>query len=166
MMQIIAQNLVFIAAIGVPVLIIFLLRTDAAVAFLSLCAGSLLVRYVGNEATLVGSAVSNNATISNQYAQLALLLLPVILSTLLLRGTMKGSKTIFNIIPALAVGLVGMLLTVPLLPYGGQNAVMNTEGWRLLSNNQEIVITASCLLSLAVLWFSHFKSRNKKHHKH
>lgn len=167
MMQTAAQNLFILIAIGLPVLAILLLRTHGAIVFLSLCAGSLLVHYVGNDAALVGSAISNNASISNQYAQMALLLIPVILSAIILRGSMKGGKMIFNIIPAVAVGLVSVLLVVPLLPYGAQNAVTGTRGWDLLSHSQEVVVTASVLASLIVLWFSPYSSHHsKKHHKH
>lgn len=166
----IVQNAVLIAAIAIPALVLVLLRTNAAIAFLSLCAGTLLVHYVGNEASLAGIVMANNSQVVNQYAELVLLFLPVVVSTLLLRKSVSAAKTALNVIPAIAVGLVGTLVAVPLLPSAVQTAIIDTEGWKLLVRSQAIVMAASVLASLIVLWLTQPSGKGhghvgKKHYK-
>jgi hypothetical protein len=160
----IMQNIALLAAIVVPVVLLVLLRTNAAVVFLSLCAGALLVTFVGNEAGLVGSAVGNNSLVVSQYAQVALLLIPAILSAIILTKSMRGPKGIINIVPAVAVGLVGVLLAVPLLPDRPQHAISGVSGWALLDHNKQIVVIASVLVSLVILWFAKPSHHKRRHH--
>jgi len=162
----IMQNIVLLVAIAAPALLLIVLRTNAAMVFLSLCAGALLVRFAGGDASLVGSAVGNNSAAMSQYFQLALLLLPVVLSALFLRKSMTGPKTVLNILPAISVGLVGVLLAVPLLPGGVQHTIMGLNGWSLLEKSKEVVVLAGTFVSLVVLWMTgrpHHKDK-KKHH--
>lgn len=160
------QNIALLLAIGVPVALIILMRTNAAMVFLSLCAGELLVRFAGNEAGLVGSAVGNNSDVVNQYFQVALLLLPAVLTCILMRKSVNGPKGILNILPALAVGVVGVLLAVPLLPDAPQKAITSLSGWSMLYDNREIIVIASVLVSLGSLWMSHPRTGHKSHKKH
>jgi hypothetical protein len=159
----IMQNLVLIAAVALPVLLIFLLRANGAMVFLSLCAGALLVRFVGGDASLVGSAFGAS---TSSYSQLALLFAPALLSLFFLRKSMRGPKALLILLPALAVGLVGMLLAVPLLAGGAQHNITSTTGWSWLYQQREVVIIGSVLVSLVVLWFSHGMSHDSKKRKH
>lgn len=164
----ISQNLVVLLAAGIPVLLLLWLRTNAAIVFLSLCAGSVLVKFVGDDASLVGAALGNNNQIVSQYAQLALLLIPVVLTALILRKSVTGPKGILNVLPAIGVGLVGVLLVVPLLPGGVQSSITATNGWKVLEHNRSIVVGASVFVSLLALWVSHRRGhhdKKKKHHK-
>lgn len=159
------QNIALIAAIIVPVLLLLVLRTNAAIVFLSLCTGALAVQFIGNEANLVGSAIGNHSEAVSQYFELALLLLPMILAALFLRKTMGGSKTVFNVVPAIGVGLVGVLLAVPLLPSGVQGTITSLEGWTLLEQSKEFVVMVGIVGSLVVLLVTYPRShgRHKKH---
>jgi hypothetical protein len=160
----IMQNIALLLAVGVPVVLLILLRTNASVVFLSLCAGALLVQFVGNDAGLVGSAIGNNSDTMNQYFQVALLLLPAVLSAIILTKSMRGPKGVLNIIPAVAVGLVGVLLAVPLLPYTPRHAISSVSLWSLLDNNKQLVVVGSVVVSLVILWFAHPRSHKKRHH--
>jgi len=124
------------------------------------------VKFVGNEAGLVGSAIGNNSNAVSQYFQLALLLLPAMLSAILMRKTLTGPKMVFNIAPAVAVGVVGVLLAVPLLPYGPQIAITSLNGWTLLDKSREIVVVAGVVISMTVLWVTAPRSHksSKRHH--
>ncbi|MEO5627365.1 MAG: hypothetical protein ABIQ89_00550 [Candidatus Saccharimonadales bacterium] len=161
----IMQNIALILAIIIPAALLILLRTNAAIVFLSLCAGALLVKFAGNEASLVGSAIGNNSLVVSQYFEVALLLLPVLLSAILLRKSMSGPKGVLNLLPAVAVGLVGVLLAVPLLPSTPQNAITSLNGWSMLEQSKEIVVVAGALVSLIALWVTHPKGhgRHKRH---
>lgn len=160
------QNLALILAIVIPVVLILVLRSNGPVIFLSLCVGAVLVRFVGSDAGLLGSALGNNAKAASSYSQLGLLLVPPVLSLFFLRHSIRGTKIVFNILPAIAVGLVGVLLAVPLLPGGVQHNMTGSNGWSLLVHQQEIVVIASSLVCLIVLWLAPHRDTDKKHHKH
>lgn len=157
------QNALIIAAVAVPALLLVLLRTNAAIVFLSLCAGALLVQFVGLEADLVGTVMANNSAVS-QYSRLILLLLPVVLAIFMTRKTAPQSKVVFNALAAIAVGLVGALLVVPLLPGGAQQTITGTEGWKLLENSREFVVAASVGVSLLAMWIMLPRHKDKKKH--
>ncbi len=159
------QNIALLAAIVLPVVLLVLLRTNAAVVFLSLCAGALLVRFVGDEAGLVGAAIGNNSLVVSQYFQFALLLLPAALSAIILTKSMRGPKGFINVLPAIAVGLVGVLLAVPLLPFTPQHAITSLSGWEILDHNKQMVVIVSVVVSLLVLWFARPSGHKKRHHK-
>ena len=158
------QNIVLLAAIAVPIVLLVLLRTNGAIVFLSLCAGALLVRYVGDDASLVGSAIGNNSVVVSQYAQVALLLIPVVLSAIFLKKSMKGPRGLLNILPAVGVGLVGVLMVVPLLPSNANELITTTNGWSIMKDNQQMIVAISVVVSLAALWLSHPRGKTKKHH--
>jgi len=162
----IMQNIALIVAIAMPALLLLLLRTNAAIVFLSLCAGALLVQFAGNEANLVGSMLGNNRDVVSKYFELALLLLPVLISAILLRKSMAGPKGILNILPAIAVGVVGVLLAVPLLPPGPQSAITGLNGWTILERSKEIVVVVGVLVSLLALFLTHPHGRKHKKHGH
>lgn len=159
------QNIALIIAVLVPVVLLLVLRTNAAIVFLSLCAGALAVQYVGSEAILAGSAVGNHSEAVSQYFLVALLLLPAVLSGIFLVKTMTGPKAIFNILPAFAVGVVGVLLAVPLLPGNLQNVIVDLGGWNLLDQMREFVILMGIAASLVVLWVTHPRGHGR-HRKH
>lgn len=161
------QNLALLIAIGLPVLVILLLRSDAPVVFLSLCAGALLVQYAGGDTQLASKAAANSNVVVEQYFQLGLLLAPVVLTTFLLRKTMKPGNFIFSLLPAIGVGLVGVLLAVPLLPNAVSDAITKTSGWAMLQENKEVVVAASIVASLVALWVAHLsaKAAKKRHHR-
>ncbi len=154
------QNIALLVAIAAPVLVVLLLRANAAVVFLSLCAGAVLVQFAGNEAGLVGSAIGNNSDVVNQYFQFALLVLPAVLSTIFTTKSMSGPKTFVNVLPAIALGIVGVILAVPLLPSGPQDTITSLSGWTLLMNSKEFVVVVGVFVSLASFWMAH-----PRHHR-
>lgn len=155
-----------------PALIILLLRVNGAVAFMSLCLGSTLVTYTSRDVdTVFTSFVNKDALATNQGVQLALLAAPFLLTVLFTRGHVKGFQKFANLLPALATGLLGVLLVVPLLPAGLQRQVHGQSAWHQLSNAQTGVILAGAVFSLVFLLFTHRRSggeedSRKKHGKH
>jgi hypothetical protein len=123
---------------------------------MSLCLGSVLVTYTSSDVDAVYTSLANKAALAaNQWVQLALLGAPFILTILFTRGSVKGSKRIINIFPALATGLLGALLVVPLLPAHLQQQINNQAVWHQLSNAQTAVILGGAFFSLTFLLFTH-----------
>jgi hypothetical protein len=164
-------HLAILAALAlVPLLAILLLRVNGAIAFMSLCLGSVLVTYTSSDVTgvLGGFSASKNLS-TNQWAQVALLVVPFLLTVLFTRGSVKGMKSITNILPAAATGLLCALLVVPLLPEALQAQINSQTVWHQLNNAQTAVILGGALFSLMFLLLTHRRKHEeegkKKHHK-
>ena len=150
--------------VGVPIALILLFRSNAAIIFLSLCVGDLLVHYVGTDAI---TAASNRVSANNlpSIVQIGLLLLPAFLSLLLLRKSVSPSKLPLNVVAAVGVGLVTAILVVPLLPGGVQANVVNNVWWTRAAPYQKWVIAGGSAVALIGVWFARGGSRahSKKH---
>jgi len=149
---------ILVGLAAIPLLLITWLRANGAITFMSLCLGSVLVTYTsGDVVSVFGSfSASHNQLTTNQYVQLGLLVIPFLLAILFTRKSVKGSsRKIFNVIPALATGLLFALLLVPLLPANLQHSIHDLQEWRQLSNAQTGIILAGAFISLVFLLFTH-----------
>src|ERR1700691_5564887 len=73
-----------------PVLLLLVLRVNAAIVFLSLCLGSVLVQFAGSDAHSFVNLMSTSATLSSYGITLGLLLVPAVFTTLVMIGTVRG----------------------------------------------------------------------------
>jgi membrane protease YdiL (CAAX protease family) len=147
-------------------MLITLLRVNGAIAFMSLCLGSVLVTYTSSDVDTVFTSFSNHdPLVTNQWIQLALLVIPFVLTILFTKGSVKGGKKVTNVLPALATGLLFALLVVPLLPADLQRQIHHEEVWRELSNLQTAVILAGAVFSLVFLLFTHRTRYDEEHKK-
>jgi len=150
--------LVVLAALAlVPLLAILWLRVNGAIAFMSLCLGSVLVTYTSSDVdgVLTSMSTGSNRLTVNQWSQLALLVVPLLLTILFTRGSVKGHKKLTNVLPALAAGLLTALLVVPLLPSDLQHQLHDQTAWTQLNNAQTAVILGGAAFSLVFLLFTH-----------
>jgi zinc transporter ZupT len=140
-----------------PVAAIVGLKVNGAIAFMSLCLGSVLVTYTSSDVDSVFTSFSSskNTLATNQWVQLGLLVVPFLLTILFTRGSVKGSKKVTNVLPALASGLLFALLVVPLLSASLQHHIERQAVWHQLSNAQTGVILGGALFSLVFLLFTH-----------
>lgn len=155
-----------------PVAAIVWLRVNGAIAFMSLCLGSVLVTYTsGDMNDLVTSFTTKGSLSTNEWVQLTLLVVPFLLTILFTRGSVKGGKKVTNFLPALASGLLFALLIVPLLSANVQRQIHHQAAWTQLSNLQTSVILGGAVFSLVFLLFTHRskghdEESKKKHGKH
>lgn len=159
-----------VAIIAVPVVVMMVLRINAALVFLSLCLGDVLVQFVGGDTDsfvgLFSAKTSSSVSASNNDIKLLLLLLPVVLTAIFMIRTVKGSRLLLNLLPAAGVGLLGSLLVVPLLPPGTTHNIVNSNVWLQVTRSEDLIVGASALLCLLVLWLQRPKAGSGKHHKH
>ena len=162
--------LVLAALALLPVLAVVLLRVNGAIAFMSLCLGSVLVTYVSGDVNdIVGSFTAKGSLNVHQWVQLGLLVVPFLLAMLFTRGSVGGVKKFTNVLPALASGLLFALLTVPLLPANVQRQIQHVSIWHQLDSLQTAVILGGAVFSLVFLLFTHrarHDEEGKKHGKH
>lgn len=171
-------TLILGAIVLVPLLLLMVLRVNAALVFLSLCLGDVLVRFVADDAnsfmSLLKSThaapITDTVATGNNLVRLVLLLLPVVLTALFMIKTVRGGKLLINILPATGVGLLGGLLVVPLLSPGLSHNIIDSSLWMQVSKAQNLIVGSSALICLLVLWVQRPKAgggekkHGKKHH--
>ena len=131
-----------------PIAIIVFLRANATLVFLSLCLGDVLGQFVASNSLttiLSSSHITASLHAPDNNWRLVLLLLPVIITAALMFHTVKGSRKILNMLPAIGVGLVGALLVVPVLPAATAQDAINNSLWSQLTNYQGIIVILSAL---------------------
>ena len=163
-----SHNIVLIIALAVPVLLFVFLRANAAMVFLSVCLGAVLVDHVAPEAnTMLGLFTPRPSQLSQTTIGLALLLIPAIMTTVITALSVHGRlKVVLNVVPAAAASMLLVLLIVPLLPRGLMFTLQSQPAWRILWNSEAFVIGAGALVSLFFLWTQrrNFRRHDKRKH--
>ncbi|MDL2341704.1 MAG: hypothetical protein QFB87_01325 [Patescibacteria group bacterium] len=164
------------AIVAVPLALLMILRINAALVFLSLCLGDVLVQFVADDAnsfiSLLQSTHATQATdtvaTGSNFIRLVLLLLPVLLTAIFMIKTVKGAKLLLNILPAAGVGLLGGLLVVPLLSPGLSTNIIQSSLWLQVTKAQNLIVGSSAMVCLLVLWLQRPKAGggSEKHSKH
>jgi hypothetical protein len=163
--------IILLLLLAVPLVLLIWLRINAALVFLSLCLGNVLVQFIGPDAgTMLTSATARapgTATPGQSYINLILLLLPVILTMLIMIHSVHGkARLAFNLLPAVGVTTLGVLLAVPLFSPGLTGSLTHLPLWRELENLQILILSLSTLLCLLFLWMQRPKTpKAEKHHK-
>jgi hypothetical protein len=138
-----------------PLLLTFLLKSNAALSFLALCA---------DLENLTGQL---NFSINSSTLNLVLLILPLVLTLLLTRKsfTKKGGLLLHGLI-ALCAGALLALVGVPLLSDSVRANFADSNLWTDLQKIQASVVGAGVFLSLVVLWAKSLKKTSLKDKKH
>lgn len=157
---------VLLAGMAAVVVLLLFLRTNTAVGYLALCAGSVLLLSSGENAGLVATSLTSGMGAAGVIAKLALLFAPLAVCAVLLRGQMSKAMLLLGILPAACIAFLGAVLAVPVLPDGVRSSIQSTGTWDLLVQYQEaftgIGLVASILLISLSLKRPHDKK--KKHH--
>lgn len=162
--------IILVALLAVPLVLLMALRINAALVFLSLCLGNVLVQFIGPDAGTMLASTSARAVHSiapgQSYVNLFLLLFPLVLTALIMIHTVKGAKLALNFLPAVGVSVLGVLLAVPLLSAGMTEAIMHLTLWNKLQSLQSLVLGLTTLVCLMTLWISRPKAHKEEAGKH
>ena len=156
---------------GLPVVILMVLRINAALVFMSLCLGNVLVQFVASDANsffdlFTLKAKQDPIHPGGDSVKIVLLLFPTVLTSIFMIRTVSGkSKLALNLLPAIGVGLLGALLIVPLLPPGLSHSIMQSNLWTQAIKAQVLIVGSSALVCLFVLWMQRPKTGGGKHDK-
>jgi hypothetical protein len=162
---------IFLAAtILLPIAIAIGLRVNAAVLFMSLCVGAVLNEYVsGSALNLAGNVGSVGTHFNESTLNLGLLLLPAVLTAAFMYHSVRGTRAMLNILPAIASGLLTAILTEPLLAPGSQSIISHNWLWLKVVSGETPIVAGGALVSLIFLWAhqhipsSHHKPNKSKH---
>ena len=169
-----SPDLILAAIVIIPALLLMALRINAALVFLSLCLGNVLVQFVASDAstwltTFTASHTTTVVTTTNSNIKLGLLLLPAILTAFFMIRTVNDKvRLVMNILPAAGVGVLGALLVVPLLSPSVSHDIIASNLWWQAQQSQNVIIGLSALVCLIVLWMQRpkaggFAKHSKKH---
>lgn len=150
------HDVLFAVAVLAPALVLILLRVDASIAYLALCLGYVMVQFVASEAvTMVSSFYPHASSFSGNTIKIFFLWLPVVLTAIVLFHSVSKRKMLFNILPALCVGLLGVVLVEPLLSASEQNTLTRAPLWHQFQQAQTLIVVTTALISLGYLWLQH-----------
>lgn len=148
-------------AVGLPFLLGLFLRVNPSFLFFSVMAGELLARYFGDDAELVIKTFSNKEWMTH-YAEVIVLLLPIIFTALFLKGTIEKAKLFYLWVPLLVTGFVLAAFALPTLPSEMINQVTSTDIGKQLFESSELIIGVVVAFQLLSLWLM---NKSKNHHK-
>jgi hypothetical protein len=162
-----SPEMILIGLMALPVVLLFLLSVNAALVFLSLCLGNVLVQFVSDDAISIVSGAGSGVHATESVIKLALLLAPALLVTLFMIKTVHGKyKKFLNLLPAIGVGLLTVLLVVPITSPGLQDKLMSSNLWQSIQQFESGIVAVSTLLCLFFLLLQRPKKHEEKHGKH
>jgi hypothetical protein len=143
-----------ILALLVPLIVLTALRINAAMAFLSVCLGYVLVELVAKDAnSLIAFIAPHAGSLSQTTWQLGTLLAPVVLTSIIMLFSIKGHvRVILNTLPAAATSVLIVLLAVPLCTPGLRYAIESQSLWHQLNRGQALIVGLGAFVSLLFLW--------------
>jgi len=157
---------ILIALVVVPIILCFFLRVNAALVFLSLCVGDVLVRFVGSDAMSIVSGSGSSAPTNASVVRLGLLVAPAVLTMIVMIKTVKSQMKFMNILPAIGAGFLLALLAVPQLPTKLSRQIIDSGLWGQFQSYQSAIVAGSTLICMLFLWMQRPKSRDDKHGRH
>lgn len=146
-------------------LVLLLLRVPSSIAFLSLLIGQLLSAEASEDVYGFVGSVINIA--EQQYIQIGLLFLPLLLTVLFLHGRVAKAKIFIEAVPTLLLAALAILLLAPLLTE--LNVLLDSTSNNQIDAYKSIIVVAASISGLLSAWLSYPRSghgkHRKKHHK-
>jgi hypothetical protein len=160
------HDLFLILAVAVPTALFVVLRMNAAMIFLSVCLGAVLVETVAAQANdLLNLFAPRAGAVSHTSIELFLLLAPAVATAIFTMLSVQGKvKVMLNAVPAAAASLLAALMAVPLFTPGLRYAIESKPLWRGLSKAEALVVGVGALVSLFFLWTQRRAKHDKRKH--
>lgn len=146
-----------------PLLVTFLLKSDAALSFLVLCLGFVLsISVIGDLKQLLSE---QNLSVTKSTLGLVLILFPLVVTMLVTKGKAgKGFKFALHLATALCAGALLALSLGPVINTSSYVSLFDSQIWKSLYSIQSIAIGAGAIFSLLLVWQKALKKPGKKKH--
>lgn len=149
--------------LGLPLLLGLIFRVSTSHLFFSLMAGELLGRYFGEDVGIIVNSVARSQRVAD-YAEVSVVVIPLILTAIFLKGSLSKGKVIFHFIPLLVTGVVLAAFTLPALPAAAQDYIKQTEAGNQLLGMSSVIVGVVVFLQLVSLWLLNRPSGHGKKH--
>jgi hypothetical protein len=148
-----------------PAVLAFLLKSNAALAFLAICGGFAAITLSGSDIQhLIGQTKITSLTSNN--VDLALLLVPLLFTLLFTyRSVTSKNGRYFSVVPALCAGGLLAVVAAPMFSDALQTNITDSKFWHDLQNAQSYIVAVGLLSSLLLTWTGGFKHGHSKKHK-
>jgi len=160
------HNIEIFVALGVPFVVLMFLRINAAMVFLSLCLGYVLVQLVAKDSNSLISFLAPGQSVSRTTWELGMLFAPAVLTSVFMVFSIHGHvKAALNALPAAGFSVLALLLAVPLLTPGLRGAIESQHLWQYINRAQALIVGASACISLLFLWTQRRSAKLSEHHR-
>lgn len=158
------NSLVILSGIfGILLLLVMFLRVSSIFLFLALASGLLLAQYIAVDTSVVLEAFLPDKSMGAN-VQLILLLLPVLLTLIILRKTVKGRKVILHFIPWVITLATLVSFVMSYLPGGVRHNLQSSLLGRPLNSSQNVLISMSVAVNLFLAFLVHKPGDKSKKH--
>jgi len=148
------------AIILLPPILTFMLRSNGALAFLSVCAGYVTYSMAGSD---IHNLLAKLDSLKHTDINLILLGVPLALTIFFTMHSSVGKQRTLQTIAALAAGGLFALAAAPLLGDLTNIDINSSKIWQGLQKSQSPLVGLSTLYCLIVIWF--FTKQPSKKHK-
>ncbi len=155
-------QIILYSILAFPLILGLALRVSTSHLFFSLMAGELLARYFAHDVEKIAEQSMRQNSLP--LGELALIILPMVITAVLLRDTIPKSKVILHIIPLAITGIVLSAFILPILPTSLQNQIATDRVGDYLLDLNRVIIGGVVILQLVSLWL--FTKIGKSRGKH
>lgn len=160
------SSLILVICAGVLAAACLLLRVNSVAIFLTLIAGALVSKLVASDVTQIINSFVNTGLPMASIVQVVLLVIAPLVLLLGLRSSVKVGGLVFQLVPAIATGVLLIYFVPPMLPYDTQKAVIESDLYGYVSPYFGLAAAAGLLASVLALWAlkpRHHGKHGKKH---
>jgi hypothetical protein len=154
----------------VTVVVLLISKTNAGLVFLSLCAGNTLLQFADKNLSYINTKLEeNNLTsrfiVSNGLLRIIIVLVPVVVIVIFAKHYRGRSQWLMQLFPAIATGMLGCLIIIPLLSASAQNSIATSGTWSLIQKYQIPIVAVGLLIAIADVIHSSHSGRPKHYNK-
>ena len=148
------HSLVLLVALAAPLAALAVLRINAAMVFLSLCLGYVLVNMVAdNSDSLIKFLAPNVNSVGGVSWRLVTLFAPAVLTSVFMVFSVHGKmKGLLNLLPAAATSMLALILAIPMLTPGLRSSLESSPFWQKVSKAEVLIVGAGAIIALFFLW--------------
>lgn len=148
------QSLIIVGiVVGIPLIAGIAFRVHAALLFMAVATGALLQQTVGESTALALAAFIKDGPVE-MVANIGLIVLPVILTLVFLRKSMKKKEVLLQVVPLVAASLALAAVLMPFLPAGTEDALRSVPSGALLVQSLDVTVAVAAVLNLMLAWRS------------
>jgi len=157
-----------VAILTVAILLFF--RTNAGLVFLSLCAGNTLIQFTDKNLSYINTKLeTNNLTsrfiVSNNLLRIIIILVPVVIILIFSKHYHSKNKWLMQFFPAIATGILGCLIIIPLLSASAQNSIASNSVWSLIQKYQIPIVAVGLLIAIVDVIHNSHTGHKKQYNK-